>query len=570
MKKREHKNSSLIQITLRGRPVDVRGEKRTGGWMRRGVLMLTGIMSIALTIELAVGGRYTAAQSISCGITEITFTTGGGFSGDASISGNGTRIVFESNRDLTGGNADGDVEFFLYDTQTNSLTQITDTTGLFAVEGSSISGDGMHVAFCSETNQTGGNADGNHELFQYDAQTNSLAQVTNTTGGAQATASISANGMRIVFLSNRDLTGNNADGNVEIFLYDTQTNSFTQVTNATAGITSSPVINGNGTHIAFSSTLDLTGNNADGNREIFLYHVQTNSFTQATNTVGGFNGSPSISGDGTRIAFESDGFPSGNPDGNREIFQYNAATGGIAQITNTSGDGNFTPSINSDGMRIAFRSTCNLTGGNPGGNSAIFLYDTQTQSFTQVTGANGGASNFSPSISSDGTRIAFRSEGYADIGNADGNTEVFLASCLTPPPPPPATSADLVISKSADLTTVHSGRNLTYTIAAASYGPDAASSVVMNDPLPTGSTFVSASSTKGSLVTPGVGAGGTLTCNAGNLSNGESFTVTMVVRVTARGGSTITNNATVSSATSDPNSANNSAALSTRVFGQRK
>jgi uncharacterized repeat protein (TIGR01451 family) len=66
---------------------------------------------------------------------------------------------------------------------------------------------------------------------------------------------------------------------------------------------------------------------------------------------------------------------------------------------------------------------------------------------------------------------------------------------------------------------VRSGQNLTYTMAVAIYGPDAATGVVVNDPLPAGATFISASSTKGSLVTPGVGAGGTLTCNAGNLSS---------------------------------------------------
>jgi Tol biopolymer transport system component len=71
-------------------------------------------------------------------------------------------------------------------------------------------------------------------------------------------------------VSGRNLSGNNPDTTLEIFSFNTTTNAFTQVTNATAGDSVSPSINADGTRIAFVSRADLTGGNGDGFDEIFL------------------------------------------------------------------------------------------------------------------------------------------------------------------------------------------------------------------------------------------------------------------------------------------------------------
>ncbi|MBW2306152.1 MAG: PD40 domain-containing protein [Deltaproteobacteria bacterium] len=99
-----------------------------------------------------------------------------------------------------------------------------------------------------------------------------FTQITSTTGGSSTAPSINADGTRIAFASDMDFTGGNADGNWEIFLFDATTGTFTQITNTTGGgqANFSPSINADGTRIAFYSDRDLTGGNADGNREIFL------------------------------------------------------------------------------------------------------------------------------------------------------------------------------------------------------------------------------------------------------------------------------------------------------------
>jgi Tol biopolymer transport system component len=336
-----------------------------------------------------------------------------------------------------------------------SLTQITDTTGGFNTT-PSINADGTRIAFSSNrdlTPGTPGNADGNQEIFLFDTTTHRFTQITNTVGGgapgADTAPAINAAGTRIAFTSDRDLTpGNpgNADGNREIFLFDTTTGLFTQITNTIGGGNFAPSINAAGTRIAFNSNRDVkpgSPGNADGNFEIFLFDTTT-GLTQITNTTGGTfanGGVTSINAAGTRIAFSSDrdltpGSP-GNADANIEVFLFDTTTGLFTQITNTTGGlGNDARSINADGTRIGLHSDRDLTPGNPGnanGNPEIFLFDTTTGRFTQITNT-AGTDNVLARVNAAGTRVAFVSGG--DLapgrpGNADGSQEIFLFDTTT-------------------------------------------------------------------------------------------------------------------------------------------
>lgn len=95
---------------------------------------------------------------------------------------------------------------------------------------------------------------------------------------------------------------------------------------------------------------------------------------------------------------------------------------------------------------------------------------------------------------------------------------------------PPGLAPGLTISKSAPAT-VSSGSNLTYTITYGNTGGATASSVVIKDPLPAGSTFVSATG-------GGTFAAGVVTWNIGTLNAGVTGqTVSFTVNVTATSGS---------------------------------
>ncbi|GEM_PF-892153 len=356
--------------------------------------------------------------------TQITNTSGDG-SASSSISADGTQIAFRSAGDLTGSNSDGNWEIFLW-TAGSGTAQITDTTGESTYSYLSISADGTRIAFRSTRNLTGGNADGNYEIFLWTSGSGFI-QVTNTTGGENFAPSISGDGTRIAFGSDRNLVpGGNLDGNSEIFLWAAGP-GFTQLT-ATNGASThyNPSINTDGTKIVFYSTHDLTGGNTDHNSEIFLWTAGS-GVVQITTTTGGGSDSPSISDDGTKIAFvsTSNPVPGGNLDGNYEIFLWTSGSGFI-QVTATTGGYNWQPSISDDGTRVAFASNRNLTGSNPDGNSEIFLW-TAVFGFAQLTTTTAGNSS-DLSISTDGTRIAFVSTSNLTGGNLDGNSEIFLAS----------------------------------------------------------------------------------------------------------------------------------------------
>lgn len=101
--------------------------------------------------------------------------------------------------------------------------------------------------------------------------------------------------------------------------------------------------------------------------------------------------------------------------------------------------------------------------------------------------------------------------------------------------------ADLSIVKSDSPDPVTNGGTLTYTLAIHNGGPDTASSVVVNDTLPTGFAVTS--------VTPSTGScsdvsAPTIQCELGNMVNGADTTVTIVGTITTAETS-ITNTATV-------------------------
>jgi len=121
----------------------------------------------------------------------------------------------------------------------------------------------------------------------------------------------------------------------------------TQITDTLAkspGVPSNywPHISADGTRIVFSSDADLTGNNALRNFEVFFFDLQTSSFHQVTVTTNchgyGCNGiEPSVSGDGNTIALQSQAdFVGDNPNGTSQMFLFDVPTGQMQQVPLTA------------------------------------------------------------------------------------------------------------------------------------------------------------------------------------------------------------------------------------------
>ncbi len=178
------------------------------------------------------------------------------------------------------------------------------------------------------------------------------------------------------------------------------------------------------------------------------------------------------------------------------------------------------------------------------------LAASQTQTVT-VTGAT-PAKLCAPLINTASVTAANASA--ADLTN-NSSTATININC----------QADLGIVKIPALAKVHSGSFQTYLIAAYNAGPHPAQGVVISDPTPTGTVFASLIAS-GSCTKPAAGAAGTVSCQVPTLGVGSTWLGLLTVKVTAPAKSTITNKATVTGTTVDPNPGNNTSTVSTPVL----
>lgn len=123
---------------------------------------------------------------------------------------------------------------------------------------------------------------------------------------------------------------------------------------------------------------------------------------------------------------------------------------------------------------------------------------------------------------------------------------------------------DMSVTKTDSPDPVAPGGTITYHITATNNGttamPATTSGVKVTDTLPAQVTFVSATPTKGTC-----SGTATVTCDFGIMPSGASASVDIVAKVSAGATGTISNTATVSAATADPNATNNSATAATTV-----
>jgi uncharacterized repeat protein (TIGR01451 family) len=130
-------------------------------------------------------------------------------------------------------------------------------------------------------------------------------------------------------------------------------------------------------------------------------------------------------------------------------------------------------------------------------------------------------------------------------------------------------AADVAITETPGSPTVSPGGTISYTVVVTNNGLSVANAPVWTQVTPTNTTFNSITVAAGwTCVTPAVGVTGTITCTDGSaLASGGSGTFTLVVNVPAAtpGNTVISGTASVSSTTSDPTPANNTATSTVTV-----
>ena len=232
------------------------------------------------------------------------------------------------------------------------------------------------------------------------------------------------------------------------FTYDLVSRSTNDGTFSTFYESSDGVVGGNsgeeGRYVAFISSAAGFSGSTGKHRQVFWRDRNTGVTKLISAAAGGEAGNgdcyaPAISGDGKSVAFESlaTNLVQDDKNGVRDVFVWHTATNTIKKVSMGAGGKeanaeSFEPSVSGDGSLIAFTSTAsNISATEKGvSNNNVFLYDAQQDnsimiSIDPITRKGGGGSK--PSISYDGNRIAFYSHTATFVaGDNNGLWDIFL------------------------------------------------------------------------------------------------------------------------------------------------
>ena len=384
--------------------------------------------------------------------------------------------------------------------------------------------------------------DGNYEVYVMEAEGSGQTNLTNSPG-FDSDPAWSPDGSSIAFSSDRD-------GDLEVYVMNADGSGQTNLT-SNPGTDFQPAWSPDGSRIAFSS-------DRDGDLEVYVMNADGSGQTNLTSNPG-TDFQPAWSPDGSRIAFAS------LRDANYDVYVMNADGSGQTNLTRYPKGDDFDPAWSPDGSKIAFAS------GRGRHLAEVLVMNADGSGQTNLTN-NNAASDFGPAWSPDGSKIAFASSHESDydvfLMNADGSGTVDR---LTTDPEidlgpdwQAIPSADLALGLAASPNVVKPNHRLTYAISVENAGPSSAGDVVLTDVLPSQTTFVSVTASRGSCEAPPPDSTGTIICSLGTLANGDAAATSITVTVVAKR-TTIIDTATVTSATPDPNTTNNSGSVTTPV-----
>lgn len=417
--------------------------------MLRAKLFTSFCLILAILILVVSRNAGTTSQ-----IRRVTATSEEVLNINPALSGDGRFIAFESTADLAGSGEQG-FHALRADLAADPAAFIQ--LGVSRAVAPAISQVGSHIAFASKDNPLGTNSDGNSEIFLYN--NSQLAQITNTTpeddvnriahGNFQP--SISDDGRYLVFSSNRDLTSQNADRNFEIFIFDTNELTLTQLTNS-SGVTgaSNAKISGNGTSIAYvretAGSRDLLIQDRPG---VGPARVTAENMPTLTLAYG-----RTISDDGLRVVYSAETTAHSS-----QVFLWDGRNNLTRQITHLGTreqDVSLQATISGDGSRAAFATRRNVIGGNTDNSVELYTFDVPSQQFDSVTTAPAGAiAEVVSSLSDDGSLVAFsfpRVLSHSVVSsNHANNSEIYVAATMARP-----TFGPLSILNGASLGNEHS------------------------------------------------------------------------------------------------------------------
>ncbi|HEV7865901.1 MAG TPA: hypothetical protein VGR20_24610, partial [Acidimicrobiia bacterium] len=298
------------------------------------------VLILMLLSPVGLAPRPAGALPDSTGVTTRASVKSGGAQADAqgpagagqpAVSDNGAVVAFVSDAtNLVADDHNGVSDVFV--SQGGTIKRVSLGAGFSEANGPSstpaLSTDGRFVAFTSAAdNLVPGDTNDALDVFLYDRQQSTVSRVSLAGDGTQADGdsrapSVDDTGTVVAFTSSAtNLVTGDGNGKSDVFVRTLGSSPATELASAATGggasgddASDEPSLNGNGTMVVFSSdAANLVASDTNGKTDVFWRDLTADttelvSLKNASPSVQG-NGdsfSPSLSGDGTLIAFASD------------------------------------------------------------------------------------------------------------------------------------------------------------------------------------------------------------------------------------------------------------------------
>jgi hypothetical protein len=311
-----------------------------------------------------------------------------------------------------------------------------------AVVGGNAGEEGRYIAFISSSAGFSGSTGKHRQVFWRDRNTGITKLISVDANGQEGNAdsynpAISGDGKLVAFESySSNLVSNDANGVRDVFVWHSTTNKIERVSVAKDGKEANaesyePSLSGDGNLIAFTSAANNISGTEKGvsNNNVFLRDMASGSTIMISidpiAKKGGGGSKPSISFDGTRIAFYSntDALVADDKNGLWDIFLWDKNNPKLKRVSltadgkernqgNESANRIVSPAISGNGRYIAFTTTAtNMTSGDVNAFQDVFIYDSNTGTTIIASNSSDGKPGNDDSPIQQGEKIAISFDG---------------------------------------------------------------------------------------------------------------------------------------------------------------
>lgn len=336
---------------------------------------------------------------------------------------------------------------------------------------------GRYAVFeSSASNLVPNDLNGSADIFRLDIESGTIARVSVDNASAELTGPSSAptlsdDGRLIAFLAPANAAAALANetagqrksrlgGNqTALLLRSMQTGSTLSIPTTGMSNPSQPAFSASGNSLSFSAENQDPMRGAVGQRNVYVVPIDRTAPTPALGTAicvtcmplassgqagsasaNGVSESPALSADGSWLVYQTQASnaiadsPSPCPSGNAQILLRNMQSGQTQRISPPSGtassncanSGSQQPSISYDGSRVAFESDQPLAAGDANGLSDVYLWQSGATALQRISigsnGADTSAPAFGAKLSGNGKQLVFVSEARNhDLSSTDNN-----------------------------------------------------------------------------------------------------------------------------------------------------